>query len=211
MRPHPETSALGAILAGGASRRFGAPKALAMVGGSAMVERVRIALVEAGLTPVLVGTRRELEMVDLPRREDGVEGCGPLSGVRAALLWARELGLRGAICVACDLPLLAAPLLRELRERGESSAARAVAPSGRGGQPEPLCAWYAVSALPEIERRMSAGELRMRDLVAALEAEQMPLNEVSRFGDPARLFLNVNTPAERDAAECLASSRSSDM
>ena len=206
MRPHPEIKALGAILTGGASRRFGAPKALAMVGGSTMLERARIALIEAGLTPVLVGVRPELEMVDLPRRADGAEGCGPLSGVRAALLWARELGLLGAICVACDLPLLAAPLLRELRERGESSAARAVVPAGRGGLPEPLCAWYSVRALPEVERRMAVGELRMRDLLVALEAEQMTLGEVSRFGDPARLFLNVNTPAERDAAERLASS-----
>jgi len=48
----------GAILAGGGSRRFGAPKALAQVGGRAIVERVRDALMEAGAeVGVIAGER----------------------------------------------------------------------------------------------------------------------------------------------------------
>jgi molybdopterin-guanine dinucleotide biosynthesis protein A len=200
----PTPAALGAILAGGVSRRFGAPKALARVGGVAMVERARLALRDAGLTPVLIGARPELASIALPSRTDRVPDGGPLAGVHAALLWARELELPGALCVACDLPLLAPALLRELWESGVRSAARAVVPEGPDGAPEPLCAWYGTAAIAEIETRLSRRDLRMRALIGALSPERLPTDRVERYGEPARLFLNVNTPAERERAERLA-------
>jgi molybdopterin-guanine dinucleotide biosynthesis protein A len=206
MIPVTAPAALGAILAGGASRRFGAPKALATVGGVAMIERARSALREAGLTPVLIGARPELAAVDLPRRPDLVAGGGPLAGIHAALVWAGELELPGALCVACDLPLLAPSLLRDLWERGVRSAARAVAPEGPVGEPEPLCAWYSVRALPEIETRLAGRDLRMRALLDALSAERVPAAVLGRYGEPAHVFLNVNTPAERERAERIAAS-----
>jgi molybdopterin-guanine dinucleotide biosynthesis protein A len=203
----PAPAALGAILVGGASRRFGAPKALATVGGVAMVERARSALSRAGLAPVLIGSRPELAGLDLPGRPDRVAEGGPLAGVHAALLWARELEMSGALCVACDLPLLAPSLLRDLWERGAGSEARAVAPEGPDGAPEPLCAWYSVHALPEVEARLARRDLRMRALLHALAAERLPAGRSGRYGEPEHLFLNVNTLAERERAERIAGSR----
>jgi hypothetical protein len=37
----------------------------------------------------------------------------------------------------------------------------------------------------------------------AVRVVQLPLAEVSTFGDPARLFMNLNTPEDRDEAERL--------
>ena len=71
--------------------------------------------------------------------------------------------------MACDLPLLTPDLLRDLRERGTLSAQRAVVPEGPDGAPEPLCAWYSVRALPEVEARLARRDLRVRSLVEALE------------------------------------------
>jgi molybdopterin-guanine dinucleotide biosynthesis protein A len=204
--PDSTPAALGAILAGGASRRFGAPKALATVGGVAMIERARAALADAGLTPVLIGSRPELADLDLPLRPDRVAESGPLAGIHAALAWAREMEMKGALCVACDLPLLTPVLLRDLWERGVRSEARAVVPDGPDGAPEPLCAWYSVRALPEIEARLARRDLRMRSLLEALAAERVPAAGLERYGEPAHLFLNVNTPAERERAERIAAS-----
>jgi molybdopterin-guanine dinucleotide biosynthesis protein A len=204
MNPLTDPTPLGAILAGGASRRFGSPKALATVGGVAMVERARSAIREAGLTPVLIGSRPELAAVDLPRRPDRVPASGPLAGVHAALVWAGELGLPGALCVACDLPLLAPALLRDLWERGVRSEARAVVPDGPEGASEPLCAWYSVRALPEIEARLARRELSLRALIDALSPERVPAAVLGRYGEPAQLLLNVNTPDERERAERIA-------
>jgi molybdopterin-guanine dinucleotide biosynthesis protein A len=200
----PAPAALGAILVGGASRRFGAPKALATVGGLAMVERARLALRDAGLTPVLIGARPELAAIDLPRRPDRFEDGGPLAGIHAALVWAGELDLPGALCVACDLPLLAPALLHDLWEQGVRSEACAVVPDGPDGAPEPLCAWYGVGALPEIEARLARRDLRVRALVKALSPERIQTAPPGRYGEPAHLFLNVNTRAERERAERLA-------
>jgi molybdopterin-guanine dinucleotide biosynthesis protein A len=197
----PDPEALGAILVGGASRRFGAPKALATVGGVAMVERARVALQDAGLMPVLIGSRPELAAIDLPCRPDRVAESGPLAGIHAALHWARDLGLPGALCVACDLPLLTPALLRELWERGTVSTECAVVPEGPDGAPEPLCAWYSVRALAEIEARLARRDLRVRALVEALPPERLLVSRSERYGPPAHLFLNVNTRAERERAE----------
>jgi molybdopterin-guanine dinucleotide biosynthesis protein A len=196
--------ALGAVLAGGASRRFGSRKAVATVAGVPMVERAAAALRSAGLAPVVVGDGDWLGSFGLPVRGDEVPGCGPLGGVHAALRWARELGLGGAVCVACDLPLLSPPLLRELSRRGRRSRAGAVAAEGVGGRLEPLCAWYSVTALPEIEERLAAGQLPLFDLLRALGVERIPLAEVARYGDPSHILLNVNTPSAREEAERLA-------
>jgi molybdopterin-guanine dinucleotide biosynthesis protein A len=196
--------ALGAILAGGASRRFGSRKAVATVGGVPMIERAAAALRTAGLTPVLIGDHDWLGTFGLPVRGDSLPGQGPLGGLHAALGWARELGLDGAVCVACDLPLLSPTLVRELSRRGSRSRAGAVAAEGVGGRLEPLCAWYSVAALPEIKARLATCRLALIDLLLDLEVERVPLAEVARFGDPSRILFNVNTPSARDQAERLA-------
>jgi molybdenum cofactor guanylyltransferase len=197
---------LGAILAGGRSRRFGSPKQLAPVGGILLVERVAAAVRAAGATPVAIVAADSPDLSHLlPCRADVRPGRGPLAGIQTALLWARELGLRGALCVACDLPFLPAALLHRLIEAGEEHGDRAVVPESRGPLGlEPLCAWYPTSALAEISRREAMGELSLAGLVQVLDVQRLPLGEVADRGDPARAFLNVNTPQERSAAEAIA-------
>jgi molybdopterin-guanine dinucleotide biosynthesis protein A len=68
---------LGVILAGGASRRFGSPKALARVGGRRIVDRVRDAL-RAAVPEVVVSANQPELFADLglPIRGDEVAGLG---------------------------------------------------------------------------------------------------------------------------------------
>jgi hypothetical protein len=61
-----------------------------------------------------------------------------------------------------------------------------------------------VTALPEIEERLAAGQLPLFDLLRALGVESIPLAEVARYGDPSRILLNVNTPSAREEADRLA-------
>lgn len=198
---------LGAILAGGRSRRFGSPKALSEVGGVAMVHRVRSALERAGARAVLIAELPELRALDLPSRSDRVRGAGPLGGIHAALHWARELEQPGALCVACDMPFLAPGLLAGLIHTGMLSGAAAVAPrAAPEAEMEPLCAWYSVAALDEVEARLRGGEWALRPLLRAVGARALPTSEVMKHGSPERLLANVNTPADRQRAEALADS-----
>lgn len=204
--PGPAPLPLAAILAGGASRRFGEPKALAEVGGAPLVARARDALAAVVPDPVLITAEPELyASLALPSRPDAVPGAGPLGGIHAALLWARERGRRGALVVACDMPFLDPALLRLLVARAGSAGAAAVAPEGPGRFGlEPLCAWYSLDALPEVEDRLRGGDLSPGRLLLALAAERLPLAEVRGFGSPETLFHNVNTREDRLVAEEIA-------
>ena len=198
--------ALGAILAGGRSSRFGSVKGVASIGGTPLVERVRRVLAEAVSHPVVITHLPELAALPgLPARPDATDAGGPLAGIETALRWAQELGLPGALCVACDMPFLSAPLLREIALEGVETGAPVVAPaSGARSGFEPLCAWYSAAALPEVRAALARGERRVTRMVETLGGATLPLARVAAHGDPALLFLNVNTPAARREAEEIA-------
>jgi molybdopterin-guanine dinucleotide biosynthesis protein A len=202
--PLPHVPVPGAILAGGASRRFGSPKALARVDGVRIIDRVRSALTEAVDEMVLIANEPDLFAgLGLPVRGDRLPGLGPLAGIEAALRWAAERGGAGALCVSCDLPFASAGLLRALAERGD--AAHAVVPeSPRGHGIEPLCAWYPTAALPAVERALASADRSLRALLASVDTIRLPLEVVRRFGDAEVLFFNVNTRDDLERAQQLA-------
>lgn len=194
------------ILAGGESRRFGAPKALAPLGGRPLLEWVAGALRSAVPRVGLIANRPELFADSgLPTRPDRVRGAGALGGIHAALRWAREEGLPGILCAPCDAPFLPAGLLRRIAEEGVETGARAVVPESGGRRGiEPLCAYYGVDALSQVELHLRQNEHAVRALVRSLDARTVPREEVARWGAPEVLFLNVNTPGEyRRAQEVL--------
>lgn len=202
----PPRAPFAAVLAGGASRRFGAPKALARVGGARLVDRVADAARGALPEVVLIaGDPEPFGGMGLRTRPDVLPGAGALGGVHAALRWAAEEERPGALCLACDLPFLAPGLLRALVDRSRASGADAVVPEsgGRRGV-EPLCAFYSVACLPAVERMLDAGERRLVELLERVRTVRLPPEEVRRWGDPAVLFLNLNTPAEHARAERIA-------
>ncbi len=227
-------SVLGVVMAGGRNTRYGDHKALAPVGGTRILERVRRAL--AAVTPDVVLVANEPEVyadTGLEQRPDARPGTGVLGGILTALLWARERGHAGALVVACDMPFVPPGLLAELAARAGAGAAgerpgptgalaggeasRSVGSAGASGPPdivaaesggrrgiEPLCAYYATECLDAVERALDRGDRRVISFFEELRVARVPLDEVRRFGDPEVLFMNVNTPAERERAERIA-------
>ena len=76
--------------------------------------------------------------------------------------------------------------------------------SDAAGGLEPLCAYYSSACAPVAAELLAGGRRSMTGLLHAVGAAHLPLARVLDFGDPARIFFNVNTPADRDAAERLA-------
>ena len=201
----PASLRLGAILVGGQSSRFGSPKALALVGGVTLLERIADRVRKAGAHPLAITAPHLPDLSHLlPCRQDLQPGLGPLAGLHTALLWASELGCRGTLCIACDLPHLPAPMLRRLAEVGEQSPDTVIAPASPGplGM-EPLCAWYPTSAAPVVETMLEEGERALTALLRRTGAQLLPREEIAQFGDPASLFLNVNTLADAERAVTL--------
>lgn len=90
------TNCLGVVLAGGASRRMGADKALIEINGMAMAARATLALQSAGLDEVIVvgGDADRLSDLGLTVVPDLYPGRGPLGGIITALVALDELRLR---------------------------------------------------------------------------------------------------------------------
>jgi molybdopterin-guanine dinucleotide biosynthesis protein A len=195
----------GAILAGGRNSRYGEHKALATVAGVPIITRIQRVL--GGVTPDLILIANEPERYEatgLRQRPDAIPALGALGGIYSALLWALEEGRRGVLAVACDMPFLDGRLLGRLLA-GAGSGAEIVVPEspGRRGV-EPLCAFYATSCIPAIESQIARGDRQVIGFYDGLRVERIPLAEVRAHGDPELLFMNVNTPEERERAEQLA-------
>lgn len=183
---------LGAVLAGGASRRFGSPKALAKLHGRPLwelaAERLR------AVCPRVVVVAADPETFPGPAVRDRTPGLGPLGGVDAALALAAEAGMDGALVLAVDMPWAPEAVLRRLADEfdaGMAGEARPRAP--RSGSPwgfEPLCAAYPVGALVPLEEALAAG---VREAGAFARSQRPALVEC---GVPWEAFRSVNAPGD---------------
>lgn len=179
----------GAVLAGGAGRRLGRPKAGAPLGGVPLAERA-VALLRTRCAEVVVASRPEVALPPLgvPVVHDRPGSAGPLAGIAAALAALRS---DDALVLACDLPL-AAPALDALLRLPPGTAAICA----DAGRPQPLCARYPrLRALAEAEGLLAAGEGAAHALAAAMAAALVPA--------PAEALLNVNAAADLARAEAL--------
>jgi molybdopterin-guanine dinucleotide biosynthesis protein A len=197
-----------AVLAGGQASRYGGrPKGLEVVGGERILDRLVGECVRAfGALPLLVanapdaaGWRGDLRVVP-----DTRPGLGALGGIYTALLEAPA----PVVCVAWDMPFVTAELMRALAAGLATYDAFLPESDGRRGV-EPLCAGYGPACAAAITESADAGDLRAIGFHARVRAGVLPLEQVRRLGDPARLFFNVNTADELTRAEALwhASSR----
>lgn len=202
----PATSrVLGALLAGGQNRRYGGePKALATVGGAPIALRAIRALKDATDRVVLIANQPEsFTSLGLETRPDLRQGRGALGGIHTAVAWAAEAGCRGALVTACDMPFLSSALLRRLAEGAGTHEVVAPASESRRGL-EPLCAYYGVDCRSAIEAALERGDLHVTSFFADVAVRTLPAELVTEFGDPELLFLNVNTPEDRERAEAAA-------
>ena len=156
---------LGAVICGGASSRMGRDKALLLWRGRALLDHA-----VAALTPwceqVLLcsGDRVRYPERGLVCALDPVGGAGPLAGLCAALLAARE---RPVLVLACDMPRVSQALLSGLLTAFFRQPQDACLCVSQGGL-EPLCAVYAPSCLPAVQRSLERGPARMSDFHAGL-------------------------------------------
>ena len=196
----------GAVLAGGAARRYGGtPKGLLTVGGRRILDRV-VDVVQrvAGTPPVLIANAEGAGSwrPDLDAIPDVRPGCGTLGGIYTAV----SRSAAPVLCVAWDMPFVPEGLLRALVDRlaAARGAYDAVLPesAGRRGV-EPLCAVYAPPCAPAIARRLERGDLQAISFHPDVRIGIVPLAEVRGFGDPDELFFNVNTPDDLMRAEAL--------
>lgn len=189
----------GVILAGGQALRYGgAPKGLERIGGRRIIDRVAYALAHAADDLLLVANDPDAAswLPDVPVAADVRPGNGSLGGIHAALTHAG----RPVLVVAWDMPFVPASLLAALRALGRGADV-AVPESASTRGVEPLCAYYDPACLGPIERHLDAGDRRVVGFFDDVRVARLPDAQVRRFGDPALMFVNVNSPDELVLAE----------
>lgn len=199
-------SILGAVMAGGRNTRYGGLKAFARVDDRTIIERVIAVLRSAtGDVVIIANDADAYSALGLPIRGDVVATGAALAGVLTALRWSEERGDAGIFTIACDMPFASAPLAGRILATAEETRAAAVVPESGGRRGiEPLFAYYANSCIRAIEAAIAREDYRMIGFHEAVDVVRVPLEAVRRFGDPATLFMNVNTADELALAQQIA-------
>lgn len=163
---------LGAVLAGGRSRRFGSDKALAvMPDGRTLIDHA-----VAGLTPhvarvVICG--RDTGLADRPAPD-----MGPLGGLNAALHHGRAAGFAGVLTNGCDMPLYPAELPVAL------IGPRAAILAG-----QPLLGWWPVTLADALDTHLAEENNRsIRGFVDRIGARVVEM--------PGLVLPNINRPED---------------
>jgi molybdopterin-guanine dinucleotide biosynthesis protein MobB len=184
-----------ALLAGGMSSRMGEDKAFVAFQDGTLLEwmRDRTAPLFANVFVVTRDPSR-FHGLGLPVVNDALAETGSAVGIYSAVLAAPT---ERVICLACDMPSVTSRLLWELAEK---SAGFDVFVPVHGEFMQPMCAVYSKRTLGVYREFITSGGRRIFDVYPDLNTGYLDVSD-GRFGDPERLFANVNTPDELEAAQ----------
>jgi molybdopterin-guanine dinucleotide biosynthesis protein A len=168
---------LGAVLAGGGSRRFGSDKALAEIDGRTLIERAITDLSACVETVAVCGREMtgHLSLPDRPRAD-----MGPLGGLNAALHHAVSHGFAGVLSTGCDVPVFPQELAATLIGEGAAIV-----------EGQHLLGYWPSALSPVLNAHLEAGSDRS---LKAWFAVAQPRRIVFDMSLP-----NINTPADLEA------------
>jgi len=199
------------ILAGGAGRRWGGPKAWARLGdGTTFLAACASTLRQAGADPILAtlppvtapdaasdaasehrgSERPRLSLLRLPEH-----GLDMFSSLLCGLEWlADRVGWQAVVVLPVDHPLVRPQTVRELVGAGPPAAI----PCWEGSRGHPVCLWRPVVARA-VRRDLGASSLR--ELLRAVGAVDVAVGD-------AAVRANLNRRSDLEDAACLFSDRS---
>ena len=172
----------GFVLAGGKSTRMGRDKAGLDWHGRTLLEH---------MIELLRGATDTAHVVGRDPLPDRLPGLGPLSGIATAL----EFSSTDAnLIIAVDLPHLTKDFLKYLRHRLENSSHPLVACKIESAFPLCLGIWRPM--LPEIQKRLAAGQLSVRGMIEGTVTEIISEAELHGSGFDRSIFKNINAPED---------------
>ena len=181
----------GIVLIGGKSKRFGRDKVLITMGHKTLIKHVVDLINPLFDEIILVGHRRKgLEKYRVV--EDIRPGCGPLCGIYTALNVTK-----GDSCFvfAADMPNLNRDFITFMISQLDGHDV--VMPIWSKGR-EPLHAIYHKRILPATTSLIEQNDFRIFSLVDKVDTLFIPEDVIRSFGDPLKMFSNINTPYDLD-------------
>ncbi|MDE2383690.1 MAG: molybdenum cofactor guanylyltransferase [Alphaproteobacteria bacterium] len=188
---------LGAIIAGGQSRRMGGQeKALLDFGGEPLLQRI-ISVLRPQVDGLIINANGEAARfegfgVEVVADSPGAEAT-PLAGLAAVLAHAQAQGFGAVVTVPSDTPLLPPDLVARLGGGGARIARS-------GGQDHFLTGYWPVQLATALDDAMARQAMvRMKDWVKQCGAQSVTWANLPH--DP---FFNINTPEDLAAARAIA-------
>ncbi len=188
------------ILIGGRSSRMGRDKALVEIDGVSLAEKTLSTLRNAKLFSKITFVAAHKGQFAIPGNGsdtawifDIYPGRGPLSGIHAALAYAKSPWI---FVTACDYPFATEELVRLLAGH-ISNDLGAIIPEQPDGRLQPLFAFYQVGTASETMDRLAVDHTAappMHSLVTQMNPRIVHPAEYSHLRNYERLFYNVNTP-----------------
>ena len=191
------------VLAGGEGLRLGRNKALEIVGNRNLLQWVlsQLSSFNSDIILVTAGKKSFPQSIDYARFRlvtDTYPAKGPLGGIYTGLVASDSLY---NLVVACDMPFLNQALLRYMIQ--VSAGFDLVVPRV-DDLVEPLHAVYSRSCLAPIEWLLGQANLRVSALFDLVKVRYVEADEIDSF-DPKHLsFFNINTEADLEKAQQLA-------
>lgn len=184
-----------AVLAGGASRRMGRPKAALPYGATTLLEFQTTRLSEI-FEEVLVMAKEPPAFPAGPARVvlDGVPDLAAIHGLIRALEEADDR----VFVLAVDLPAIPPELLRAIARRSLASEAPALLPRAEGIL-QPLAGVWRRAALDPARRRAASGTLSLVGLAGEVGAEVLDEREWRALDPSGVAFTNLNTLEQYEA------------
>lgn len=164
---------LGAVLAGGRSRRFGSDKALASLGNETLLAHV-LRLLTAQTDAVVVCGRELPGVTCLPDRP--APDLGPLGGLAAALHHGQRHGFDAVLSAPCDTPDLPSTLRVDLVPHAPSFVAD-----------QPVIGLWPCALAEVLDEHLDKRRLSLRSWVERIGANAIP---------PTMPLANINTTAD---------------
>ncbi len=182
--------------------RLGRSKALEVVGGKSLIERVaeRLRLLTSQMLIVTSGEQFTLPLTcQAEILADLYPGKGPLGGIYTGLLASPSFH---SLVVACDMPFLSTELLRYMIEL--SVDFDAVVPRLGEGMLEPLHAVYSKNCLGGMKRQLERNQLEARFFLDTVRVRYIEKAECQSLDPKLLSFFNINYQSDLDRAIALA-------
>ena len=183
------------VLAGGRSRRMGAPKASLPINGVAMIESViRVVVPIFRRTLVIARPETALPHLEVEVVFDQYPNRGPLAGLISGL---QASATQWYFVTGCDMPFLDSEIIHLMAGQLESAEVVVVRSSGRV---QPLHAFYHQDCLGRGESLLREG---VGSLMALHDRCQVKVLEEAEFVGSGRLkrsLSDLDTPEEYAAA-----------
>jgi molybdopterin-guanine dinucleotide biosynthesis protein A/molybdopterin converting factor small subunit len=174
---------------------MGRPKALVKFDGEPLIAHL-VRLLKGMFNKIIIVAAPEHELPELPavvvRDEQPFQG--PVGGIYYGL---RAAGEVSCFVTSCDAPFLSLSLIRFLS--AQISHYDVVVPYWQE-RFQPLHAVYRASVAPFLSEQLANGELRPVTLFQKVRTLKVNEDEIRRLDPEGLSFLNMNTPADYEAA-----------